>query len=40
MSDLIPTIISVAKFYWQTLSGNWDWTFDIYFGKTRTVGTA
>jgi len=26
-----------AKFYWQTLSGNWDWIFDIYFGKTRAV---
>jgi sulfide:quinone oxidoreductase len=26
-----------AKFYWQTLSGNWDWIFDVYFGKTRSV---
>lgn len=26
-----------AKFYWQTLSGSWDWIFDFYFGKTRTV---
>jgi len=26
-----------AMFYWQTLSGNWDWIFDLYFGRTRTV---
>jgi len=26
-----------AKFYWRTLSGNWDWLFETYFGKTRTV---
>jgi sulfide:quinone oxidoreductase len=26
-----------AKFYWRTLSGNWDWIFDIYFGETQTV---
>jgi len=26
-----------AKFYWRTLSGNWDWLFEAYFGKTRTV---
>jgi sulfide:quinone oxidoreductase len=26
-----------AKFYWRTLSGNWDWIFNLYFGKTHTV---
>ena len=26
-----------AMFYWRTLSGNWDWVFETYFGKTRTV---
>jgi len=26
-----------AKFYWRTLSGNWDWLFETYFGKTRAV---
>lgn len=26
-----------AMFYWRTLSGNWDWIFDAYFGKTRTA---
>jgi len=26
-----------ARFYWRTLSGNWDWIFDVYFGETRTV---
>jgi sulfide:quinone oxidoreductase len=26
-----------AMFYWQTLSGNWDWIFDLYFGRTRGV---
>jgi len=26
-----------AMFYWRTLSGNWDWVFDTYFGKTRTI---
>ena len=23
-----------ASFYWQTLSGNWDWLLNIYFGET------
>jgi hypothetical protein len=23
-----------ANFYWQTLSGNWDWLLNIYFGET------
>ncbi len=26
-----------AMFYWQTLSGNWDWIFAMYFGRTRRV---
>jgi sulfide:quinone oxidoreductase len=26
-----------AKFYWQALSGNWDWIFNTYFGETHTV---
>jgi len=26
-----------ARFYWRTLSGNWDWIFGLYFGKTHTV---
>jgi sulfide:quinone oxidoreductase len=26
-----------AKFYWRTLSGNWDWMFNAYFGKTCTA---
>ncbi len=29
-----------AMFYWRTLSGKWDWIFDFYFGKTRTVERA
>jgi len=28
---------SFAKLYWRMLSGNWDWIFNIYFGKTHTV---
>ena len=23
-----------ARFYWRTLSGNWDWLLETYFGKT------
>jgi len=23
-----------ADFYWQTLSGNWDWLLNLYFGET------
>jgi sulfide:quinone oxidoreductase len=26
-----------ARFYWRTLSGSFDWVFDLYFGKTHTV---
>jgi sulfide:quinone oxidoreductase len=26
-----------ARFYWRTLSGNWDWIFNTYFGKTHKV---
>jgi sulfide:quinone oxidoreductase len=26
-----------AKFYWQTVSGDWDSIFSIYFGKTHTI---
>jgi sulfide:quinone oxidoreductase len=26
-----------ARFYWLTLSGNLDWLFGLYFGKTQTV---
>ncbi len=26
-----------AHFYWRTLSGNWDWLLNLYFGKTDTV---
>jgi len=35
----IPYIMkrAFAKFYWRTLSGNWNWIFDTYFGKTHTV---
>ncbi len=29
-----------ARFYWRTLSGNWDWLLDRYFGKTRDVEKA
>lgn len=25
-----------TRFYWQTLSGNWDWIFNIYFGETHS----
>jgi len=25
-----------ARFYWQALSGNWDWIFNIYFGETHS----
>ena len=28
-----------ARFYWRTLSGNWDWLLKAYFGKTETVQT-
>jgi sulfide:quinone oxidoreductase len=28
-----------ARFYWRTLSGNLDWLFGLYFGKTQTVET-
>jgi len=28
-----------AKFYWRTLSGNWDWLLNAYFGKTHNVQT-
>jgi len=23
-----------AKFYWRTLSGNWDWLLNMYFRET------
>jgi sulfide:quinone oxidoreductase len=26
-----------AGFYWRTLSGGWDWIFNVYFGKTHDV---
>lgn len=26
-----------ARFYWSTLSGNWDWLLKAYFGKTHIV---
>jgi sulfide:quinone oxidoreductase len=26
-----------AGFYWSTLSGSWDWMFNMYFGKTHDV---
>lgn len=26
-----------ARFYWRTLSGNWDWLLNAYFGKTHTI---
>jgi len=26
-----------ARFYWRTLSGNWDWLLNTYFGKTHEV---
>jgi sulfide:quinone oxidoreductase len=29
-----------AGFYWRTLSGSWDWIFNIYFGKTHDVASA
>jgi sulfide:quinone oxidoreductase len=29
-----------ARFYWLTLSGNLDWLFGLYFGKTQTVEAA
>ncbi len=29
-----------SKFYWRTLSGNWDWLLNLYFGRTSTVETA
>lgn len=28
-----------AKFYWRTLSGNWDWLLNTYFGKTHVIET-
>ncbi len=28
-----------SHFYWRTLSGNWDWLLNLYFGKTDTVET-
>ena len=28
-----------ARFYWLTLSGNLDWLFGLYFGKTQAVET-
>jgi sulfide:quinone oxidoreductase len=29
-----------ARFYWRTLSGSWDWIFNIYFGRTHDVASA
>jgi len=29
-----------ARFYWQTLSGNWDWLMNAYFGKTHEIVNA
>jgi sulfide:quinone oxidoreductase len=29
-----------ADFYWRTLSGNWDWLLNAYFGKTCTKNDA
>jgi hypothetical protein len=26
-----------ARFYWSTLSGNWDWLLNAYFGKTYKI---
>jgi sulfide:quinone oxidoreductase len=26
-----------VRFYWRTLSGNWDWLLNAYFGKTHEV---
>lgn len=26
-----------ARFYWRTLSGNWDWLLNAYFGKTHEI---
>jgi sulfide:quinone oxidoreductase len=28
-----------ARFYWQTLSGSWDWLLKAYFGRTYTIDT-
>lgn len=28
-----------ARFYWRTLSGNWDWLLKAYFGRTYTTDT-
>ena len=28
-----------AKFYWRTLSGNWDWLLNAYFGRTHIIET-
>ena len=43
VKEMQPTRLSYlmkkgfAMMYWQTLSGRWDWIFDLYFGKTRSV---
>jgi sulfide:quinone oxidoreductase len=43
VKEIQPTRLSYlmkkgfAMMYWQTLSGRWDWIFDLYFGKTRSV---
>jgi len=29
-----------GRFYWRTLSGNWDWLLEAYFGKTYRVETS
>jgi sulfide:quinone oxidoreductase len=29
-----------ARLYWSTLSGNWDWLFNVYFGKTYDIVNA
>jgi len=29
--------IAFSRFYWRTLSGNWDWLLNAYFGKTYEV---
>jgi len=26
-----------ARFYWRTLSGNWDWFLNAYFGRTHEI---
>jgi len=26
-----------SSFYWRTLSGNWDWLLDMYFGETNKI---